>query len=208
MFFKNYFYYGVWFLLTVFLAYWFSYPFDIFSQHNFFGATDSTIGLWSLNWQLSQISSGNLDQIFTGNSFYPLDKPIYFSPPIFSTVVLTLPVFLVTKDPYICYAVAIFSSYVLSSLGMLLLARNLKLDRIASILAAIIFTFSESRYSIHNSITLMMIQWMPFILLFIHKYFSEQRRAFLYVAALFYLMQITASGYHGIFFSIILIVFI
>ena len=126
--FKNALFYGLWFLLTILLAYWFSYPLDIFSRNNFWGGIDPTPSLWVLNWQLTQLSSGNFDQLFTGNAFYPLDQPIYFNASIFSTVLFTLPVFLVTKDPYICYAVAIFSSYILCSTGMLLLARSLKLD--------------------------------------------------------------------------------
>jgi len=208
MFYKNALFYGVWSLLTILLAYWFSYPLDILSRHNFFGVTDPTIGLWVLNWQLSQMSSGNFDQLFTGNSLYPLDSPIYFCPPIFSTVVLTLPVFLVTKDPYICYGFVIFSSYVLSSLGMFLLARRLKLDRAAALLAAMIFTLSESRYGVSTSLPLIIVQWMPFTLLFVHKYFEEGRRVFLYWASLFYLMQVTASAYHGIFFSVVLLLFV
>ena len=70
--FKSCFFYGFWFVLTILLAYWFSYPLDILSRHHYFGATDPTVGLWILNWQLSQLSSGNLDQLFTGNSFYTL----------------------------------------------------------------------------------------------------------------------------------------
>ena len=127
--------------------------------------TDRVPPLWVLNWQLTQLSSGNFDQLFTGNSFYPLDGPIYFNPPTFSTVLFTLPVFLATKDPYICYAVVIFSSYILCSTGMLLLARSLKLDYAASFLAALVFAFSESRHGVSGYIHLLTIQWMPFTLL-------------------------------------------
>jgi hypothetical protein len=205
-FFKNIIFYGLWFLLTILLAYWFSYPLDIFSRNNFWGGIDPTISLWVLNWQLTQLSLGNFDQLFTGNAFfYPLDRPIYLNAPTLSTALFTLPVFLVTKDPYICYAVAIFSSYILCSLGMFLLARSLKLDYAASFLAALIFAFSESRHGVSAYIHLVTIQWMPFTLVFIHKYFDEGRRIFLSWAAFFYLIQITASAYHGIFFSIILL---
>ena len=205
---KNALFYGFWLLLTILLAYWFSYPLDIFSGYNYFGGSDATSSLWVLNWQLIQLSSGNFDQLFTGNSFYPLDRPIYFNASTFSTALFTLPVFLATKDPYICYAVAIFSSYILCSTGMLLLARSLKLDYAASFLAALVFAFSESRYGVSGYIHLLTIQWMPFTLLFVHKYFDEGRRVFLYWASIFYLMQIMASAYHGIFFSIVLLLFV
>jgi len=203
---KDVLFYGLWLLLTILLAYWFSYPLDIFSRNNFWGGIDPAPNLWVLNWQLTQLSSGNFEQLFTGNAFfYPLDRPILFNASTLSTALFTLPVFLVTKDPYICYAVAIFSSYILCSLGMLLLARSLKLDYAASFLAAFIFAFSEPRHGVSSYIHLSVIQWMPFTLVFVHKYFDEGRRIFLYWAALFYLIQITASAYQGIFFSIILL---
>ena len=208
MFYKNILFYGFWLFLTILLAYWFSYPLDVFSRHNFYGGKDQVTNLWVLNWQLTQLSSGNFDQLFTGNSFYPLDRPIYFNVSIFSTALFTLPVFLATKDPYICYTVAIFSSYILCSTGMLLLARSLKLDYAASFLAALVFAFSESRHGVSSYIHLVTIQWMPFTLLFVHKYFDERKRVFLYWASVFYLMQITASAYHGIFFSMILLLFV
>ena len=208
MFYKNILFYGFWLFLTILLAYWFSYPLDAFSRHNFFGGKDQVPSMWVLNWQLTQLSSGNFDQLFTGNSFYPLDRPIYFNVSTFSTALFTLPVFLATKDPYICYAVAIFSSYILCSTGMLLLARSLKLDYAASFLAALVFAFSESRHGVSGYIHLLTIQWMPFTLLFVHKYFDEGRRVFLYWASIFYLMQITASAHHGIFFSMILLLFV
>jgi len=154
------------------------------------------------------MSSGNFDQLFTGNTFYPLDRPIYFNSSTFSTAVLTLPIFLVTKDPYICLQAAIFFSYILCSLGMVLLARNLKLDYVASFLAAFIFSFSEPRFSVTHYLHLITIQWMPFVLLFVHKYFDKGKRIYVYWAVLFYLMQITASAYHGIFFSMLLLLFV
>ena len=95
---KKILFYGFWFLLTILLAYWFSYPLDAFSRNNFFGGADQTPSLWVLNWQLTQLSSGNFDQLFTGNSFYPLDRPIYFNVSTFSTALFTLPVFLLTKE--------------------------------------------------------------------------------------------------------------
>ena len=42
MFYKNILFYGFWLFLTILLAYWFSYPLDAFSRHNFFGGKDQT----------------------------------------------------------------------------------------------------------------------------------------------------------------------
>jgi hypothetical protein len=91
---------------------------------------------------------------------------------------------------------------------MLLLARSLKLGYVASLLAALIFSFSEFRLGVSGYVHLITIQWIPFVLFFNHKYFDEGRKVFLYWASLFYLVQVTASAYYGIFFSIILLLFV
>ena len=36
------------------------------------------------------MSSGNFDQLFTGNAFYPLDRPIYLNASIFSSSISAL----------------------------------------------------------------------------------------------------------------------
>jgi hypothetical protein len=93
---KKILFYGLWFLLTFLLAYWFSYPLDVFSRNNFFwGGIDPTPNFWVLNWQLTQLSSGSFNQLFTGNAFfYPLYRPIYLNASTLSTALFTLPVFL------------------------------------------------------------------------------------------------------------------
>ena len=82
MSYKSSIFYGFWLFLTILFAYSFSYPLDIFSRHYFFGGSDLSVGLWVFNWQLSQLSIGNFDLLFTGNSFEinrPIKAPFKFS---------------------------------------------------------------------------------------------------------------------------------
>ena len=77
MSYKDALFYGFWSLLTILLAYWFSYPLDAINRpYNFWGGKDQIPSLWVLNWQLTHLSSGSFDQLFTGNSFYLLARPI------------------------------------------------------------------------------------------------------------------------------------
>lgn len=198
---------GLWFFLITVLSYMYSYPFDIFSRGAFMGGTDISLSMWILNWQLRHLSSGNYAELFGGNMFYPLDNSVVFSVNMLSTAVLNIPLFLITGNSELSYNASNFLSFILCSASMFLLARSLKLDVPAAIVASLVFSFSEFRLYIHSYLNLTSMQWMPLTLLFIHNYIEQGKKAHLYWASLFFSLQITASAHHGIFFSIIVLAF-
>jgi hypothetical protein len=199
---------GLWLLLVVFLSYLYSHPFDIFSRGAYMNGWDMQLALWILNWQLSHLVSGEFWELFTGNIFYPLEHSVVFSINMLSTVILNGPLFWITGDPEISFNASIHISYILCALGMFFLARRLELDVASAIAASLIFSFSEFRLYFTSHLTLLTMQWMPFTLLFIHKYFAEKKNSWLYLASLFYILQITASAHYAIFFTVILLAFI
>ena len=91
---------------------------------------------------------------------------------------------------------------------MYLLSRQLNFDTVPSILAAFIFSFSEYRIGTYTYGHFPIMQWMPFTLLYIHKYFDQKKCFNLYVAAIFYALQATASAHYFVLFSLFLLVFI
>ncbi len=197
----------LWVLLITVLSYLYAYPFDIFSRGAHLGKADPSLALWIFDWQLSHLSSGNLTELFTGNMFYPLDHSVVFSINMLSTVILNIPLFWLTGNPELSFTASIHFSFILCALGMFVLARRLKLDIPSAIAASFIFSFSEFRLYFTSHLSLLTMQWMPFTLLFIHKYIDEGRKTHLYWAALFFCMQITASAHYAIFFSIIVLAF-
>ncbi len=198
---------GIWIFLTLLLSYQYSYPFDIFSYGAFLWQTDISLSMWIFNWQLTQLSSGNLEFLFSGNMFFPLENSAVFSVNMLSTAILSLPLFLITGNSELCYNTFNFLSFLLCSFSMFLLARRLKLDISSAIVASLIFSFSEFRLYIHSYLNLTTMQWMPLTLLFLHRYFDEGNKRNLIWASIFYCLQITASAHIGIFFSILLLAF-
>jgi len=205
---KSFIFISLWLILVVFLSYLYSHPFDILSRGGYLNGWDLQLALWILNWQLSHLSSGNFAELFTGNMFYPLEHSVVFSINMLSTVVLNVPLYWITGDPEISFYASIQFSFILCAVGMFLLARRLKLDIACAIVASLIFAFSEFRLYISGHLTLLTMQWMPFTFLFIHKYFDEGRKTYLYWAALFFSLQITASAHYAFFFSIIVLAFV
>jgi hypothetical protein len=199
---------SLWLVCTCFFSYMYSYPLDPWSNLHFAEAgTDIIPAMWVFNWQLTHLASGDFEQLFTGNAFYPLEESVLFSVNLLSTAFLSVPLYWVTGDFFLCYRVSIFCSFVLCSVGMLLLSRQLKLGVLASIIASLVFAFSEYRL-LSSYANLAAMQWMPFTLLYIHKYFNEKRARHLYCAAIFFGLQTTACETYLILFSIIAMVFI
>lgn len=196
-----------WLTLITFLSYLYSYPLDIFSRGAYPEVPDLNLALWIFDWQLEHLSSGHFGDLFAGNMFYPLDNSVVFSITMLSTVILNVPLFWVTGDAEFSFNASLFFSYVLCALGMFLLARRLRLDVPSAVAASLIFSFSEFRLFLSGHLSLMTMQWMPFTLLFIHKYIEEVKKASLYWAALFYVLQITASAHYAIFFSFMVLAF-
>jgi len=195
--------------LTIFLAYLVTYPNDILSETSIKDVhTDVIPSVWVFNWYLKNLATGEFGRLFTGNLFYPLQDSVFFNANLLSTATLSVPVFWLTGDSYLCYRLAIFASFILCSIGMFLLARQLRISVFASILASFIFSFSEYRYAVVTYGHFATMQWMPFTLLFAHKYFDQKKRCHLYWAALFFGLQVTASGYYFILFSLFVAVFV
>ena len=137
---------SLWLVCTCFFSYMYSYPLDPWSNLHFAEAgTDIIPAMWVFNWQLTHLDSGDFEQLFTGNAFYPLEESVLFSVNLLSTAFLSVPLYWVTGDFFLCYRVSIFCSFVLCSVGMLLLSRQLKLGVLASIIASLVFAFSEYR---------------------------------------------------------------
>ncbi|KMP12730.1 hypothetical protein UR09_00095 [Candidatus Nitromaritima sp. SCGC AAA799-A02] len=187
----------------------YSYPYDFLSDSGYLQVhTDHVPPVWAFKWSLTHLANGQFGQLFTGNLFYPLDTAVLFNINLLSTAFLSLPLYWATGDFFLCYKVSIYSSFILSSLGMFLLARQLGLDAVASVLAAIIFAFSDYREAISSYGHLVAMQWMPFTLLFIHKYFDHKRSIYLYWAALFFGLQTTACETYFILFSLVVLIFV
>jgi hypothetical protein len=199
----------LWFILTFIFAYLYSYPFDIFSRiDSVYAATDLVGGIWAFDWKLVNLAHGNFGQLFAGNIFYPLQNASLLNENPLSQALLSIPIYWLTGDSYYCYQWSIYMSYWLSSLGMFLLARNLGLNAWGALGASLIFAFNGYRYGISPYAHQSTMQWMPFTLIFINKYFENNIRSNLYWAAVFYCLQITASAVYFILFSNFLFFFV
>ncbi len=165
-----------------------------------FKGGDPSLNVWALDWQLEQLTAGNLAGLFRGNMFYPTTSDtILYSEHMFSTVLLTWPVYLISGNPQLCADLAIFISFVFAGFGMYMLGFQLTRNH----WAGIIFAFSEFRVYIWPYLQLTAVAYMPFALLCLHKLFQDFKWRYLLLFTLLYLLQALACGYYFLFFSLI-----
>src|SRR6185503_15279631 len=104
--------------------------------------------------------------------------------PILGTSVLVAPLFPFTGDPVLLYNVARLLTFAASGLSAYLLARELGCAEGPSLVAGAAFAFSPIRTDQIAHLSTLGTQWMPLVLLFLHRFFRTGRLADGLLAAL------------------------
>ena len=121
-----------------------NYPRSINLANTLDETGDSLLNTWILSWNVHKLTT-DLNGYFDGNIFYPHKKVLAYSEYLFASALLALPVIYYTKNPILGYNFVWFLSFVLSGWGMYLLVNYLIKNRLAGIMAGIIFAFFPFR---------------------------------------------------------------
>ena len=101
----------------------------------------------------------------------------------------------------IAYNVLILSSFVLSGIGMFILARSLTHHFGAALLAGLVFAFLPYRFLHYHHVELLMAHWMPLSQWAVHRAIARGRLRDGMLAGAFFVLQVLSSVYYGIFFA-------
>ena len=114
---------------------------------------DPLLNSWIIAWSadhLSRFLTGDL-HAFSGywqaNIFHPAPYALAYSEHLFAQAIQILPVWALTKNPVLCYNLLFLSTFVLSGLGMYLLARELTGDARVALVAGLCYGFAPYRIS-------------------------------------------------------------
>lgn len=118
---------------------------------------------------------------------------------------LTLPVYALTRNPVLCYNLALLTTFVLGALGMFLLVREVagssERAAAAAFVAGLAFAFAPYRIATLGHLQLLSAQWMPFVLLGLHRYIRSRNTDALLGASAAWWAQNLSSGYYLLFFA-------
>jgi hypothetical protein len=168
---------------------------------------DSILNMWILSWdceQILRILSGDVSRIatfFDGNIFHPAPLTLAYSEHLIPQAVQILPVYLVSRNPILCYNLLFLSTIALSGLGMYLLVRELTGNSFAAFVAGLLFAFAPYRLPQSGHLQVLTSQWMPFVMYGLLRYFDTRRLLPLAGAAVAQVAQNLSSGYYLLFFT-------
>jgi hypothetical protein len=143
---------------------------------------DSLLNMWTLAWDCEQFRAvlggdiGRIRTFFDANIFYPAPLTLAYSEHLFAQAVQIFPVYLVTKNPILCYNLLFVSTFVLSGLGMYLLVREVTGRPRAAFVAGLVFAFVPYRLVQAAHLQVLSSQWMPLALYGFRRYIDSGRR--------------------------------
>lgn len=169
---------------------------------------DSLLNCWILAWDAEHLlralggDPGALGELWHGNIFHPSRYALAYSELLVAQAVQILPVYAITRNPILCYNLLFLSTFVLSALGMYLLAREVTGDWRAGFVSGLLYGFLLYRVDQLPHLQVLSSQWMPFALYGLHRYLDARRPWALAGGSLALVAQNLSCGYFLLFFSL------
>lgn len=201
----------VW-ILALILAIVLTWPLAAHISTYYLDASDHTYGGWTM-WHIAEaIKSGslfNMQQLFTGNQFYPHSYSFAYSDHMFVPgLLLFTPLYAITKHIVMSTNIIIIMSFVLTFVTSFATIRFFVKDTYASLIGAAIFTYNPFVFShFPHHVNLLQRYFLPLVFLWGYRYvrIPTWRNAFVFYAV-FTLNWLTAI-YFGIFVLVFLPIF-
>ena len=162
---------------------------------------DTRLFLWTLGWDVHALAHAPLS-IFDANIFYPERNTLAYSEHQIGSALAAAPVLLSTGEPLLAMNLVLLASCALSGFGAFLLARELGLGTWGALLAGIVFAFTPPRFFRLGQLHLATVQWIPFCLLYLHRYARKGSTRHLVAACLFFTLTAWSGGQSGLFLAL------
>jgi hypothetical protein len=162
---------------------------------------DTHLYMWTLAWNAHAFVTNPL-AIFDANIFHPDRNTLAYSENLIGSAVLAAPIIWLTGDLTLALNLAALVSSVLCGLGAYVLARTLGLSAAAGIVAGLVFLFAPTRFFRMSQLHLVAVQWVPFGLAFLHRYFDRGRTRDLRLALACLTAQALTSGHGAVFLTL------
>jgi len=194
---KHLFILGIFVLLTLFMLH--PLPWKMGNSLVDFG--DSILNTWILSWDIHKITT-NIKDFFDANIFYPRKMTLAYSEHLFASSLLALPIWLISKNMVFSFNFVFLFSFVFCGYGTYLLTYELTKNRLAGVIAGIIFAFCPFRFSRLYHLQVLTAQWIPFTFLYLLRFFRKPRWKYLLLFSLFFVLQALSCGYYALFLSL------
>jgi hypothetical protein len=166
---------------------------------------DTNLFMWALAWDTHAFTHSP-GSIFDANIYYPERHTLAFSENFIGSAFFAAPILWVTHNMVLAMNLIALLSCVLCGVGAFVLARTVGISPSGAMLSGVVFAFSPPRFFRIDQLHLTTIQWVPFGLAFLHKYFDDGRKRHLRLAAGFLTLQALTSGHGAVFLLLAMLV--
>ncbi len=186
-------------LLFFLLAVFFTWPLLPHVHNGVVGSrNDTLLNTWIVTWDARTIFTRPWG-LFQGNILYPSRDVLAYSEHLFALGVMAAPVYHLSGNPILAYNFLLFLAMVLSGFGCYLLVREWKGSRAGGVIAGAFFSFCIYRISKLGHLHVYFSPFLPFMLLYEHRYLEKGGRKNLLLFGLFLLVQ-SLSSWHYVAF--------
>ena len=155
---------------------------------------DTLTSAYSMAWQAHALATAPA-HFFDANIMYPFPLTLTFDELNFAPALLGAPIYWLTGNTILDYNFVTLLSFVVSGYGCWLLVRELTGSSRAGIVAGVAFAFSFFRFDNLTHITILNVQWLPLVLLWLHRLWTRPRPGAALAFGLFFALQALSSHY-------------
>jgi len=159
-------------------------------------AYDPSYCVWAMNWTMQSVLS-NPAALPDGNIFYPHRGTLFFADTVIGLAFLGAPFVLITGNPVFAHNVLLILSFWIAGCGMYLLVLRLVGSRPAAAVAALIFAFFPYNFAHIMHLELLFYGWIPFCLLFLHRFFDDPTWKNAFGTGIFFVLQVFCCAYYA-----------
>ena len=185
---------------------WWTWPLVPRFQTALSSSPDSLLNAWALGWNYHILPAAPLSY-FDANIFAPRPDTLAYSEHLFAVALEAGPLYAVTGDLVTAYNGAVFLSFLLSGVGMYLLARDVTENRWAGLIAGTVFLAAPYRWVHLLHLQLLTLQWFPFVFWCLFRFLREGRLRFLGGVILFSLLQALSCNYYAVYLAFAVVTF-
>jgi hypothetical protein len=165
---------------------------------------DPLFAMWAMSWDATHLGAG----WWSANVFHPHPLALAYSEHFLPQALQVLPIYLVTKNPILCYNLVFLSTFALSGLGMFLFTRELTGSREGAFVAGLAYAFAPYRIASLPHLQVLSSAWLPFALFGFRRYFSTGKTKPLAGAVMAWVVQNLSCGYYFLFFSPVIVLYL
>lgn len=169
------------------------------TRANRLDSPDALLNSWIISWNLHQLRH-DPGQLYDTNIFFPETGTLAYSENLVTGALIAAPVALFNDNPIALFNTVLFGAFVLTGVATFVLAYDLTGDRLAAMLAGLVFAFAPYRFAHIPHLQLQLAFGIPLSLFLIrHVVVGAKPRAAAFGFALSAALTFGSSVYYTVF---------